>query len=125
MQVLTRTFKAFSDETRLSLVALLTWEPSLCVCDFMEVLDIPQPSVSRHMKILADAGVVEGNREGVWVHYRLLSKGDQTTENILNSLAERFAGKEYDELRGGLHAYLAKKNTCCGLDKADAVTTAE
>ena len=119
MQALTRMFKALSDETRLSIVALLSWEPTLCVCDLMAVLDIPQPSVSRHMKIMADAGIAEGRREGVLVHYRLLLQNDVTAGKLLDALAADFEGDVWDDLRKRLGEYLAGKNVCCRAGGAD------
>ena len=125
MQNLSRIFKALSDETRLSFVSLLCWEKSLCVCDFMAVLDISQPNVSRHMKILAEAGIVEGRREGVWVHYSFKEDRDDTLTQVLATLEKRFAAEEYAPLRRRLQDYLAQKNACCGVTASDEMTTAE
>ena len=113
MHVLSRMFKALSDETRLSIVALLSWEPTLCVCDLMAVLDIPQPSVSRHMKILSDAGLAEGRREGVWVHYRLSPENDAVAKALLKVLDDAFATQAHRALETRLRQYLADKNACC------------
>ena len=63
-------FRAFSDRTRLRILSLL--QPGeLCVCDIVEVLDLPQPKVSRHLAYLRKAGLVEVRREGQWMHYQL------------------------------------------------------
>ena len=63
-------FKAFSDETRLRIMALLV-HGELCVCDLMEVMELPQSTVSRHLATLRQAGLVEDRRQGVWIYYRL------------------------------------------------------
>lgn len=63
-------FRAFSDRTRLRILSLL--QPGeLCVCDIVEVLDLPQPKISRHLAYLRKAGLVDVRREGLWMHYKL------------------------------------------------------
>lgn len=63
-------FAALSDATRLRLVNLMA-EGEVCVCFFVEVLDQPQPTISRHLAYLRKAGLVTARREGKWMHYRL------------------------------------------------------
>lgn len=63
-------FKALADPTRLRIVCLLV-NRELCVCDLTEVLQIPQPTISRHMATLKQAGLVLDRRAGKWVHYML------------------------------------------------------
>ncbi len=64
-------FKGLGDSTRLRIAILLTFG-ELCVCDLSEVLNSPQPTISRHMAVLKSAGVVVDKRVGRWIHYRLL-----------------------------------------------------
>ena len=73
MKKTTQIFKALSDETRLSILALLQ-QGELCVCDLMAVLELPQSTVSRHLAYLKNAGLVEDRRQGRWMFYRLLAK---------------------------------------------------
>lgn len=61
---------ALSDPTRLRILALLS-DDEVCVCDIHGSLDIPQPTASRHLAYLRRTGLVEGRRDGLWVHYRL------------------------------------------------------
>lgn len=63
-------FKALGDEIRLKILALLG-NGELCVCDFMEVLDLPQSTVSRHLAYLKHSFWVVGRRNGKWMYYRL------------------------------------------------------
>jgi ArsR family transcriptional regulator len=63
-------FNALADETRLRILNLLN-EGELCVCDLMKVLKEPQSKISRHLAYLRQAGLVQGRREGLWMHYRL------------------------------------------------------
>ena len=65
-------FKALSDPTRLRLLhLLLTSEQTLCVCEMMGALELPQYQVSRHLKVLKGAGLVTSARRGTWMYYSL------------------------------------------------------
>ncbi len=63
-------FKALSDETRIRILKLLE-KRELCVCELTEILGSAQSTVSRHLRILKDAGLVDDMRDGLWVNYRL------------------------------------------------------
>lgn len=64
-------FKALADETRLSILKQLREEGEVCVCNLFACCDLAQPTVSHHLKILRDAGLVNAEKRGVWVHYSL------------------------------------------------------
>lgn len=66
-------FTALADPVRLQVLSILAAAPGgeVCVCDFVEPLGKSQPTVSHHMKILADAGLVHGERRSKWVYYTL------------------------------------------------------
>ena len=68
------TLKAIGEETRLRIVALLR-HAELTVTDLTEILGQSQPRVSRHLKLLVDAGVVEKHREGTWAFFQLVDGG--------------------------------------------------
>ena len=63
-------FQALADHTRLRLLNLMAGQ-EICVCYFVEVLDQPQPKISRHLAYLRRAGIVTARREGKWMHYRI------------------------------------------------------
>ena len=90
---ISRLFRALGDETRVRIIALLS-HGELCVCHIQEVLDLPQPSVSRQLGILRAAGLVEDRREGSWVYYRLLPQPDPDCERQLRALVRGFARHE-------------------------------
>lgn len=71
MQEEAELFKALCDPTRLRLVALLARHGEVCVCVMAEALDEPDFKISRHLRVLRSAGIVEARREGTWMHYRL------------------------------------------------------
>ncbi len=62
--------KALADPTRLKIIYLLN-HGELCVCEIMAALDKPQPTVSHHLNLLKNAGLLKWRKEGVWIHYRL------------------------------------------------------
>jgi ArsR family transcriptional regulator, arsenate/arsenite/antimonite-responsive transcriptional repressor len=65
-------FKALADPTRVAIVNRLAAADEVCVCDFVATLDLAQPTVSHHLKVLRDAGLVESSRRGTWAYYRLV-----------------------------------------------------
>lgn len=64
-------FKSLGDNTRLRLLNLMG-NQEICVCYLVEVLDQPQPKISRHLAYLRRAGIVVARREGKWMHYRIV-----------------------------------------------------
>ncbi|MCP1676688.1 ArsR family transcriptional regulator [Natronocella acetinitrilica] len=78
-------FKALSDGTRLRCLLLLLAEQRLCVCEFVHALDLSQPRVSRHLGQLRDMGIVQDERRGQWVHYRLHPALPQWTIEVLEA----------------------------------------
>ena len=65
-------FKALADPARVSILNRLAAADEVCVCDFVAALDLAQPTVSHHLKVLRDAGLVESSRRGTWAFYRLV-----------------------------------------------------
>ena len=63
-----KVFKALSDGTRLRILNILL-ERECCVCEVMQVLGISQPSASRHLSILHDAGLLKAKKQGIWMNY--------------------------------------------------------
>lgn len=70
MEQLVRVMKALSDPGRVTILKLLGGR-ELCACEVMRALGLAQPTISRHMKVLMDAGLVTGRKKGSWVHYRV------------------------------------------------------
>jgi ArsR family transcriptional regulator, arsenate/arsenite/antimonite-responsive transcriptional repressor len=69
---LAAAFKALADPTRVAIVNRLSGADVLCVCDLTAAFDLSQPTVSHHLRILRDAGLVESERRGTWAFYRLV-----------------------------------------------------
>ena len=64
--------KALADPVRLRLMSLVASHPGgeACVCDLNEAFDLSQPTISHHLKVLHDAGLLDRDKRGVWVYYR-------------------------------------------------------
>jgi len=70
MKNLLKTMKALSDTNRLKIIKLLQQGPK-CVCELQAALQISQPAVSRHLRILEEASLVKSSRDGNWINYEL------------------------------------------------------
>lgn len=111
MKTTARTFKALSDETRLRIMALLS-RGELCVCDLMEILALPQSTVSRHLATLRHAGLVEDRRQGVWMYYRLAGS-DPLHRDLFDLLEEHVATLPQAERdRESLENFQAQGKAC-------------
>lgn len=71
MKHFVKVMKALSDPNRVKIIKMLQQRNDLCVCEMRSVLKLAQPTVSKHLKILEDAGLVVGSKEKLWVNYRL------------------------------------------------------
>src|SRR5436190_17682764 len=65
-------FKALADPTRVAIVNRLAAADEVCVCDLNASFELSQPTVSHHLRILREAGLVESTRRGTWAFYRLV-----------------------------------------------------
>jgi ArsR family transcriptional regulator len=70
---LARAFKAISDPVRLRLLSLIASHEGgeACVCDLTVAFDVTGPTISHHLKVLREAGLIDGERRGTWVYYRV------------------------------------------------------
>lgn len=84
-------FKAISDETRLRILDLLS-SNNLCACDLLEQFNISQSTLSYHMKILSDCGLVKGEKEGTWVRYAV---NQERMKEMMTFLLEINRKKDY------------------------------
>lgn len=79
--------KALADPTRLTMMASL-WKAQapICICDFTAGMDLSQPTISHHMAKLKEAGLVESDKHGIWVYYRLRADLPADTRRLLAQL---------------------------------------
>ena len=80
-----RIFKAFCDENRLRIIDMLR-SGEKCACKILENLKISQSTLSHHMKILCESGMVESRAEGKWTHYSINMDGIRQAKAILEKL---------------------------------------
>lgn len=80
-------FKAFCDENRIRILKLLTTGEK-CACKLLEEINITQPTMSHHMKILCDTGIVAGRKEGKWMHYSISPEGAEIAAKYLKELTK-------------------------------------
>jgi ArsR family transcriptional regulator len=78
-------FKALADRTRLRILGLLS-AGEICVCDIHGSLDLPQPTVSRHLAYLRKTGLVAWRKDGLWVHYCLAQLPDPVIQAVLDAV---------------------------------------
>lgn len=81
-------FKLLADDTRLAIILLLVKEPELCVCEFIAVLELSQPKISRHLAMLREAQLVSTRKSGKWVHYSLNTNLAPQIDEILKQAAQ-------------------------------------
>jgi ArsR family transcriptional regulator len=102
-----RVFQALGDATRLRLLNLMG-DQELCVWYFGEILNQPQPKISRHLAYLRRAGIVEARREGKWMHYRITRPTDAGAAQLLR---QTLAWLKQDRAMQADRARLTK--ACC------------
>ena len=78
-------FKAFCDENRIMILQLLQGGEK-CACKLLTEMNITQPTLSHHMKILCESGIVKGRKEGKWMHYSISQDGIEEAQKYLDSL---------------------------------------
>ena len=75
-QRLLRVFKALADATRLEILRLVGSQPGpTCVCDIVDHFELRQPTISHHLKILREAGLLRSSRQGIWSFYEADPEG--------------------------------------------------
>lgn len=82
---LENVLRALADRTRLRLLNLMG-DGEICVCYFVEALQVHQPKISRHLAYLRRAGVVAARREGLWMHYRVVVPSESHAARILQEV---------------------------------------
>ena len=104
-------FSGFADPTRLRILNLLA-AGELCVCDLVELLELPQPLVSRHLAYLRRTGLVEVTRESKYAHYRLAEPEHAVHRNLVNCVRSCFIGiRSLDRERRAAQRRVTERDT--------------
>ena len=82
---ITVIFKALCDENRVQIFRLLQ-NGEKCACKLLEAMQCTQPTLSHHMKILCDSGLVNGRKEGKWMYYSISEQGAENAKKLLREL---------------------------------------
>jgi len=114
---LVAVFKALSDETRLRTLKLLGDE-ELRVCDIVSALDMVQPKVSFHLRLLKNAGLIKDRKQGKWIYYRV-NANSIFNRFLIVSVLEKISGESVKADRRRLDKY---KKTGKRADKTDTAT---
>ena len=93
-------FKAFCDENRIRILQMLC-SGEKCGCKILEEMKVTQPTLSHHMKILCDSGVVVGRKEGKWMYYSISEEGVKRMVEIIGQLTDVQVGEEKQSCCGG------------------------
>nr|WP_297935376.1 metalloregulator ArsR/SmtB family transcription factor [uncultured Blautia sp.] len=96
--------KAMSDANRLRIIEMLTGGEK-CGCDLLEELQVTQPTLSHHMKVLADCGLVTSYKEGKWQHYSINCDRFREFKDHINSITCCSTGENSED---------SEKPCCCG-----------
>jgi len=98
-------FKAIADKTRLNIVDLLSCG-EMCACQLLDNFNITQPTLSYHMRILCDSGIVIGRRNGAWMYYRINGR-------VLENISEFLSKIQSSEIKSNKDQCISKCNDNC------------
>lgn len=84
-ELLAARFKALADPARVAILNRLAAAEEVCVCDFVAAFDLSQPTISHHLKVLREAGLVESSRRGTWAFYRLVPDAVEALRSALGA----------------------------------------
>ncbi|HZT53382.1 MAG TPA: metalloregulator ArsR/SmtB family transcription factor [Gaiellaceae bacterium] len=82
-ETLAARFRALADPARVAIVNRLAAAGEVCVCDLTAALELAQPTVSHHLRVLREAGLVEATRRGTWAFYRLVPEAVEALREAL------------------------------------------
>lgn len=115
MRHIAKLFKAVADDTRLMMLGLILKHGEQCVCAFEEGLGISQSKSSRHLRYLANVGLLDDRREGTWIYYRIKENPSKEASQLLKLLSTLLTGSKLDNSEKRLNQWVKglKKATSC------------
>lgn len=90
LENIVKFLKALSGSVRLKIVCLLYSKKDLCVCEIKEIIGLSQPTISSHLKVLDNAGIVISRKDGRWVNYNINPGLDEELKEIINNIVTIF-----------------------------------
>ena len=113
MRLLSQTFKALSDETRLEVLALLFRHGELCACDFEAILGMTRETAAHHLRYLVINGLVEERRDGQWMRYCIADHPGAELQLVLDTTRTLLADVLVADAESRYARWMTKKS-CCG-----------
>ena len=113
MKNITSITKALADETRLRILAMLK-NRELCVCEITAVLELAPSTISKHLSILEQSGLISTRKKGRWVHCSIAAKPAPQTRTALNWISQALQGTE-TSVKDGKKLVRIHKLKCGGL----------
>ncbi|MFZ3085119.1 MAG: metalloregulator ArsR/SmtB family transcription factor [Candidatus Hydromicrobium sp.] len=86
LKKITRVLKALADENRVRILYLLSERKDLCVCEIREIIGLSQPTISSHLKLLENSGLVTYSKDGKWVNYSMNPDLNVKLKQMLNDI---------------------------------------
>ena len=99
MNTFLQTIGALNDETRLTILRFINENGAVCVCDIENAFGMIQSRISRHLKILKEAGFLKVERKGRWAYYAIRSPLDKFRQNVLKEIS--YLEMDIPELKAG------------------------
>lgn len=96
----TRIIKALADENRIRIICLLKFKKDLCVCELTELIGLAQPTISSHLKLLENAGLIESYKDGLWVNYNILSDLESFSGQFIQALYKNLENDKQIKIDG-------------------------
>lgn len=82
-------FKALGDENRLKILERIAAQDEVCACNLLEDLEVSQPTLSHHMKLLRDCGLVDARKEGRWMHYSINKQRFEKALSVIETIIHK------------------------------------
>ena len=83
-----KIIKALADKNRLRIIYLLNEKQDLCVCEITDIIGLSQPTISSHLRLLENAGLVESDKDGLWVNYNINSRADPFSRGSIEMICK-------------------------------------
>lgn len=95
LKIYLKVMKALSDRSRIKIIKMLQAR-EMCVCELQAALELTQPSVSKHLRVLEEAGLVESRKAGMWVNYRLADAADSVYAGHMQSVLREWLNDDQE-----------------------------
>ena len=83
-----KIIKALADKNRLRIIYLLNEKQDLCVCEITDIIGLSQPTISSHLRLLENAGLVESDKDGLWVNYNINRRADHFSRRSIEMICK-------------------------------------